>query len=96
MELNENEISIENTNNNDNTNSDINNKSVFVSGIPYSSTEDELKEIFDKCGKIKSMKIPKYQDTGRNLGYAHIIFNKNKEAQKVKIFFINLTQIKNK
>ena len=88
MELNENEISNENTNNNDNKDNtdivgDTNNKSVFVSGIPYSTTEDDLKGIFDKCGTIKSMKIPKYQDTGRNLGYAHIIFQKNKEAQKV-------------
>lgn len=80
MELNENEIT-----NGDNiiNNEEINNKSVFVSGIPYSTTEDELKAIFEKCGKIKSLKIPKYQDTGRNLGYAHIVFQKNKEAQKV-------------
>lgn len=96
MELNENEISNnENTNTNDNNNdttenkSDLSSKSVFVSGIPYTTTEDDLKAIFEKCGKIKSMKVPKYQDTGRNLGYAHIIFQKNKEAQKV--FLINKT-----
>ena len=85
MELNENEITNENTNNNDDNNNqeDVNNKSVFVSGIPYTATEDELRAIFEKSGKIKSLKVPKYQDTGRNLGYAHIVFQKNKEAQKV-------------
>ncbi len=84
MELNENEIIDDKTSMNK---EDFNNKSVFVSGIPYSTIEDEIKEIFAKCGKIKSIKIPKYQDTGRNLGYAHIVFHKNKEAEKVNIKF---------
>jgi len=92
MELNELEISKENenTNNKDNNDNkaDLNNKSIFVSGIPYSTTEDDLRTIFEKCGTIKSMKIPKYQDTGRNLGYAHIIFKKTKEAQKVFLNFV--------
>lgn len=91
MELNENEIINDKANdNNNNDNSGSNNKSVFISGIPYSTTEDELRVIFEKCGTIKSMKVPKYQDTGRNLGYAHIVFKKNKEAQKVfKHFYMN-------
>ena len=65
-------------------------KSIFISGIPYTSTEDEIKLLFEKCGKIKSMKVPKYQDTGRNLGYAHIVFQNKKGVEKVKykkIFF---------
>lgn len=88
MELNENE----NTNKSDNTNDkgDVNNKSVFVSGIPYSTTEDELRAMFEKCGAIKSLKVPRYQDTGRNLGYAHIVFQKNKEAQKVSFISVNI------
>jgi hypothetical protein len=28
--------------------------------------------------------MPKYQDTGRNIGYAHIYFKKNKAVKKVK------------
>ena len=63
---------------------EINTKTVFVSGLPYETTEDELKQFFESCGVIKEIKIPKYQDTGRNIGYSHITFKKKKSVKKVK------------
>jgi len=63
-----------------------NEKCVFISGIPYDATEEKLREIFEPCGIIKNFKLPKYQDTGRNIGYAHIYFKKNKGVHKVYIF----------
>lgn len=30
-----------------------NNKSVFISGLPYTATEEEIKELFKDCGRIK-------------------------------------------
>jgi nucleolin len=60
------------------------NKCVFISGLPYTATQEEIKEKFQSCGIIKEIKIPKYQDTGRNIGYAHIYFKKNKAVKKVK------------
>ena len=60
-------------------------KCVFISGIPYTTTLEELREKFQTCGIIKEIKMPKYQDTGRNIGYAHIYFKKNKAVKKVKI-----------
>jgi nucleolin len=62
-------------------------KCVFVSGIPYNTTEDEIREKFNSCGIIKEIKMPKYQDSGRNIGYAHIYFKKNNSIKKV-IFFV--------
>lgn len=82
MELNENENLKTNINNSSEE------KSVFVSGIPYTTTETELREIFEKCGIINSIKLPKYQDSGRNLGYAHIVFQKQKGVEKVKKLFL--------
>ena len=63
-------------------------KCVFISGIPYDTTQDQIKEMFDKCGIIKEIKMPKYQDTGRNIGYAHIYFKKNRDVKKVFKIFI--------
>jgi len=57
-------------------------KSVFISGLPYTATENEIKELFKDCGRIKKINLPKYQDTGRNLGYGHIYFQKNKSIKK--------------
>lgn len=65
-------------------------KSVFVSGIPYDTTEEDINKIFSACGVIKFIKMPKYQDTGRNIGYAHIYYKKNKSVIKVKLFNLGL------
>lgn len=49
---------------------------LFVSGLPYEVTEDGLKSFFGDAAKdIGHIKLPKYQDTGRCLGYAHVLFN---------------------
>ena len=48
---------------------------LFVSGLPYETTEEQLKVFFGDCAKdIGHIKLPKYQDTGRCLGYAHVMF----------------------
>ncbi len=47
---------------------DINNKlnqeykncNLFIKNLPYDLTEDKLKEIFSKCGDVKSVKISKF------------------------------------
>lgn len=69
---------------NDNVESSGSN-SIFVSGIPYETTVDELKSIFEEFGTILDVKLPKYQDSGRNRGYAHITFKKNSEAEKALV-----------
>ena len=64
----------------------INNKKktngIFISGIPYSTTEEELKNLFSKYGTIIEIKLPKYQDSGRNRGYCHIYYDSKKSAIK--------------
>ena len=62
------------------------NKCVFVSGIPYDTSEEQLRELFAPCGVIKQIKLPKYQDSGRNIGYAHIFYKKNKGVKQVLKF----------
>lgn len=50
-------------------------KQVFVSGIPYSATEEELRAVFkDQAHALSDLKLPKYQDSGRLIGYAHLTF----------------------
>lgn len=62
---------------------DNTNKTIFISGLPYTATEEDIKTFFEGCGGIKELKIPKYQDTGRNIGYGHITFKKKKAVEKV-------------
>jgi len=57
------------------------NLEIFVSGLPYTCNEEDLKEFFTS-DSISQIKMPKYQDTGRCLGYAHIVFNDQNEYSK--------------
>ncbi len=57
---------------------------VFVSGIPYECSEQEFKEFFGDLAKgIKEIKMPRYQDSGRCIGYAHITMSSLEGTQKV-------------
>ncbi len=38
---------------------------VYVEGLPYDTSEDLIRSFFKDCGKIISIRAPKYQDTGR-------------------------------
>ena len=60
-----------------------NSKSVFVSGLPFLATYEEIRSLFEKCGEIVSMKVPKFQDSGRNIGYAHIVYSDKESVEKV-------------
>ena len=55
---------------------------IFINGIPYETTEEELKNLFSKYGEIEQIKLPKYQDSGRNIGYCHIYFTTAESANK--------------
>lgn len=55
---------------------------IFINGIPYETTEDELRELFSKYGTIEIIKLPKYQDSGRNIGYCHIYYTSTESASK--------------
>lgn len=55
---------------------------IFINGIPYETSEEELKELFSPYGEIEQIKLPKYQDSGRNIGYCHIYYTKPESANK--------------
>lgn len=64
---------------------------VFVDGVPYTWTEDKIKEFFQGCGSILEVKAPKWQDSGRLRGYAHVTFS-DKGAKK-KALAMNNTAV---
>jgi len=54
----------------------------LINGIPYEATKDELRELFLPYGEIELIKLPEYQDSGRNIGYAHIYYSTSESASK--------------
>ncbi|CAD8117352.1 unnamed protein product [Paramecium sonneborni] len=55
---------------------------VFISGLPYTASENDVQTLFEDCGEILSIKLPRYQDSNRLLGYGHITFNDQDAVQK--------------
>lgn len=53
-------------------------KTVYVEGIAYQATEEDVTRFFqDKgCGKVLAVRMPRWQDSGRPRGYAHVDFKK--------------------
>ena len=53
---------------------------IFIMGLPYEATEIDLKKIFSKYGDIAKIKLPKYQNTNKNVGHCYINYKNEKSA----------------
>ena len=49
---------------------------ILILGLPYETTELELKSIFSKYGQIVKIYLPKYKNTQKNIGHCYIYFEK--------------------
>jgi len=56
-------------------------KKLYVGNLPFSSTEDSLKETFSECGTVESVKIIMDRDTGRSKGFGFVEMSSDEEAQ---------------
>src|SRR3546814_9110271 len=63
-----------------------NDKTVYVEGIPYTASEEDVQSFFASCGTVISLRMPRYQDSGRPRGYAHVEFaSKAQAAAAIKL-----------
>ena len=65
---------------------------LFVGGLPFSTTEDELKAIFSEHGTVSSVKIPLDRETNRSRGFAFVEFE-NEEEGKAAEAALNGTEV---
>lgn len=69
-----------------NYNEDIDNNQgdyqVYVEGIPYSMDETSITNLFSKCGKIVSFNLPRWHDSNKIRGYAHIGYSTENERNE--------------
>ena len=57
---------------------------LFVGNIPYTTTEQDLRELFGRSGgQVASARVITDLDTGRSRGYAFIEMASPEEAEKV-------------
>jgi RNA recognition motif-containing protein len=56
---------------------------LFVGNIPYSTTEQDLKTLFERSGaKVESVRVITDFDTGRSKGYAFVEMATGDEADR--------------
>ena len=54
---------------------------LYVGGIPYRSTEDDLKKVFSEAGSVVSASIISDRMTGRSRGFGFVEMASEAEAQ---------------
>jgi RNA recognition motif-containing protein len=57
-------------------------KKLYVGGLPYSTTEDALKDLFAQAGSVESAIIIMDKMTGRSKGFGFIEMSSDDEASK--------------
>lgn len=60
----------------------VNNKTIYVQGLPFTCTEDQLRDFFKDIGEIKSLRLPRWHDSGKLKGYGHVEFLDEESAQQ--------------
>ncbi len=57
-------------------------KKLYVGGLPYSTTEDELREAFSQAGAVESAAIIMDRMSGRSKGFGFVEMSADEDAQK--------------
>lgn len=58
------------------------NKKLYVGSLPYSTTEEELKELFGQFGAVSSVRLIKDKFTGQSKGFGFVEMESADDAQK--------------
>ena len=60
---------------------------LYVGGLPYSTQEDALKELFAQAGSVTSSVIIMDKKSGRSKGFGFVEMSSDEEAQKAVSMF---------
>lgn len=47
-------------------------KTIYVGNLPFSASEDQLRELFGQFGKVQSVKLVSDRETGRPRGFGFV------------------------
>ncbi len=54
---------------------------LFVGGLPFSTTDDELQQLFAAHGTVASAKVITDRDSGRSKGFGFVEFENDEEGK---------------
>lgn len=60
------------------------NSKLFVGGLAWAATDEDLRNTFSPYGEVVSAVVVKFPDTGRSKGIGFVEFSSTEEATKAK------------
>ena len=54
---------------------------MFVGGLPFATTDEELREVFAAHGKVASANVVRDRETGRSKGFGFVEFEDAEEGK---------------
>lgn len=60
---------------------------LYVGNLPYSVTEDDLRNLFSQAGTVTSADVIKDRETGRSKGFGFVEMGTQSEAEKAIAMF---------
>jgi RNA recognition motif-containing protein len=57
-------------------------KKLYVGNLPFSTTEEDLREMFEQHGPTVSVRVITDRETGRSRGFGFVEFEEESNAQK--------------
>ncbi len=58
------------------------NKKLFVGGLPFAMTSEDLKGVFSEIGSVEDAVVIMNRQTGRSKGFGFVEMSSEEEAQK--------------
>jgi RNA recognition motif-containing protein len=55
---------------------------LYIGNLPYSTTDDELRNLFSQAGTVVSATVIMERETGRSKGFAFVEMSNQSEAEK--------------
>lgn len=59
-----------------------NDRTIYVQGLPFTATQEDITTFFKEVGEIASVRLPKWHDSGKLKGYGHVEFKRAESATK--------------
>ncbi|KND00812.1 uncharacterized protein SPPG_03919 [Spizellomyces punctatus DAOM BR117] len=57
---------------------------LYVGNLPYSFREEDVQDLFDRYGRLRSVSVPFDRFTGRNKGFAFVAYEDRRDAEDAK------------
>ena len=59
-------------------------KSIYVGNLPWSTTEEQVKALFEEFGKVQSVKLINDRETGRARGFGFVEMEDNEALSAIE------------